>query len=84
LLARLFVDVRATKNRELFNMGRQWNRTTNRSARTLCRINDFSGAGVQYTEIEGFKPDANILTLHFNAFVAAVKINVTEDHTSVT
>ncbi len=67
LVARLFVDVRTTENRELLDLVWQWDGPTNGCTGPFGRVHDFLRAGIQYAVIEGLKPDTNSLTLHFNA-----------------
>ena len=64
LVARLLVDVRTAQNGELFDLVRQRDRTADSGAGALGSADDFRGAGIQDTVIEGFQPNANGLTLH--------------------
>ena len=68
LVARLFVNVRTTENREFLNFVGQRDRPAHLCAGPFGRVNDFLGAGVQHAVIEGLQPDADGLTLHFGSF----------------
>ena len=52
LFATFLIDVRRTEDRHLFNTGRQGDRPSDLSPRTLCRINDLLGLLIEYTMVE--------------------------------
>src|ERR1041384_2247527 len=64
LLARLLVDVRRTVDGELIDARRQRDRPAHGGARSLGRVHDLAGGMVQHAVIEGFEPDADVLTIH--------------------
>src|SRR6478609_2202104 len=68
LLARLLVDVRRAVDGEFFDACRQRDRATHSGAGPLGRVHDLAGGMVQHAVIEGFEPDANILS-HIALFV---------------
>jgi hypothetical protein len=43
----------------------KWDRAAHLRAGPLGRIHDLRRAGIQHPVIEGFKPNSNVLTLHF-------------------
>ena len=67
LFPRLLVDVRATQNGEFFDLVGQRNGPAHGGAGPFSCRNNFRGACIKHTVIEGFQPDADILTLHLNA-----------------
>src|SRR5215475_11351112 len=69
LLARLLVDVRRAVDGEFLDARRQRDRPAHGGARSLGRVDDLAGGMVQHAVIEGFEPDADVLTIHIALFV---------------
>src|ERR1700712_2442621 len=69
LFAALLVDMRRAVHGETLDAGRQRDRTSDLGAGALGRVDDFPRRIVENSMIEGFEPDADILTLHrINSF----------------
>src|SRR5476649_895842 len=64
LFAALLVDMRRAVHGETLDAGRQRDRATHLGAGALGRVDDFPRRIVENSMIEGFEPDADILTLH--------------------
>src|SRR5262249_48612439 len=64
LFAALLIDVRRTVHRELFDSGRQRNRSTDLRTRALGRIHDFTRRRIEDAVIERLEPDPDILAVH--------------------
>src|SRR6185369_7974439 len=64
LLARLLVDVRRTVDGETLDERGQGDRSPDGRAGALGRVYDFAGGMIQHAVIEGFEPDADVLTIH--------------------
>src|SRR5579871_113357 len=64
LLARLLVDVRRAVDGELLDERRQRDRPAHRRAGALGRIDDLARRMVQHPVVEGFEPDAYVLSIH--------------------
>src|ERR1700759_1357395 len=64
LFAALLVDVSRAVDGETLDAGGERNRAPHLRAGALCRVDDLPRRIVENPVIEGFKPDADILTLH--------------------
>src|SRR6185503_15085240 len=64
LFAALLVDVRRAVHRELLDLGRQRDRSTDLGAGALGRVDDLAGRRIENAVIERLEPDPNILAVH--------------------
>src|ERR1700733_10537504 len=64
LLAALLVDMRRTVDRELFDLGRQRNRTAHLRPGALRRVDDLARRSIEDAMIERLEPDSYVLTVH--------------------
>ena len=60
----LFIDVRTAVHGELFNTGRERNRTTDQGAGAARGVRDIAGRLVEDAMVKCFQADANILRFH--------------------
>ncbi len=72
LLTGLLVRVRRSKNRELVDDRRKWNRAGNTRSRALCRIDNFSGRLIENPGIVRLQSNSNLFVEHnFYSIISA-------------
>src|SRR5205085_8158311 len=66
LFAAFLVDMRRAVDRKSLDAGRKRNRAANLRTGSLGGVHDLARRRIENPMVEGFEPDADVLTLHFS------------------